>query len=76
MAKPVKLKVDVDKNGKILVTIEGTQGTECLTHMAFLDNIPGLNVVETERVDHGDEQSKNVTRTQQVGDGGGSAAAK
>jgi hypothetical protein len=44
--------------------------------MAFLDNIPGLNVVETERVDHGDEQSKNVTRTQQVGDGGGSAAAK
>ena len=68
MAKPIKLKVDIDKDGKVIVTIEGTEGSECLNHMAFLDNIPGLEVVETQRVDHGDDKNRVVNRVQQVGD--------
>lgn len=68
MAKNVKLKVDVGADGKIHVTIDGTEGSECLTQMAFLDNIPGLTVVETKRVDSGEDKKRNVTRTQQVGE--------
>lgn len=60
MAKPIELKVEVDTNGKVHVTINGTTGTECLTHMAFLDNIAGFTVIETEHIREDDPQDSNM----------------
>jgi hypothetical protein len=51
MAKKVELHIEIDKNGKIHVKPEGTEGPECLELMAFLDTIPGFNVIETKKED-------------------------
>ena len=47
MSKEVELEITVGKDGKILVTPHGTQGSECLDLMKFLDKIPGFVVKET-----------------------------
>jgi hypothetical protein len=47
MSKEVSLKISIDKNGKVVVTPENTEGTECLDLMKFLDKIPGLNITTT-----------------------------
>lgn len=47
MSKKVELIVEIDSTGKITVTPKGTEGTECLELMAFLDKIDTLTVTET-----------------------------
>jgi len=47
MSKEVSLKISIDKNGKVVVTPENTEGAECLDLMKFLDKIPGLNITTT-----------------------------
>lgn len=51
MAKKVEIHIEVDAEGKIHVKPEGTEGPECLDLMAFLDKIPGFNVVEVKKED-------------------------
>lgn len=62
MAKPIDLEIEIDENGDIKVKVNGTEGTECLDVMAFLDTIDSLVVEETISTD--DMQTKDV---QQVG---------
>ena len=46
-SKKVELLIEITEDGKINASPKGTQGTECLDLMAFLDKIPGLTVEET-----------------------------
>jgi hypothetical protein len=62
MAKPIDLTIEIDEDGNIKVKVNGTEGTECLDVMSFLDNIESLIVEETISTD--DMQTKEV---QQVG---------
>lgn len=62
MAKPIDLTIEIDEEGNIKVKVNGTEGTECLDVMSFLDNIESLIVEETVSTD--DMQTKEV---QQVG---------
>jgi hypothetical protein len=62
MAKPIDLIIEIDEEGNIKVKVNGTEGTECLDVMSFLDNIESLIVEETISTD--DMQTKDV---QQVG---------
>ncbi|MBS1722277.1 MAG: hypothetical protein JSS66_04635 [Armatimonadetes bacterium] len=64
MAKEVSLNARIDSSGKLLVKPEGTQGEECIDLMAFLENIPGLKVVETRRLDT-DNPNSSVVHEQQ-----------
>ncbi|NDB81027.1 DUF2997 domain-containing protein [archaeon] len=58
MAKPVDLVINIDEDGNIEVKINGTEGTECLDVMSFLDKIESLIVEETISTD--DMQTKEV----------------
>jgi len=59
MPKQVDLCVEIDETGeKIKVTINGTQGSECLDVMSFLENIESLLTEETVSTD--DMQTKEV----------------
>ncbi len=62
MAKPVDLTIEIDEDGNIKVKVNGTEGTECLDVMSFLDNIESLIVEET--ISTEDMQTKEV---QQIG---------
>lgn len=62
MAKPIDLIIEIDEDGNIKVKVNGTEGSECLDVMSFLDNIESLIVEETISTD--DMQTKDV---QQVG---------
>lgn len=65
--KAADLIITISENGDILVNVNGTQGSECLDLMSFLDMVPGLIVEETVSTD--DMQTKNVQTVgkQQVG---------
>jgi hypothetical protein len=58
MAKKVDLCIEIDEDAHIHVSPEGTEGTECLNLMAFLDTIEGFTTVETLR--HKDCKTKKV----------------
>lgn len=59
MPKEINLKIEIDENGeKIKVTVNGTQGSECLDVMSFLENIESLITEETISTD--DMQTKEV----------------
>ena len=45
--KKVELNIIIDENGIIHVKPEGTEGSECINLMAFLDKIEGFTTVET-----------------------------
>ncbi len=62
MAKPIDLEIEIDEEGNIKVKVNGTEGTECLDVMSFLDNIESFIVEET--VSTKDMQTKDV---QQIG---------
>lgn len=62
MAKPIDLEIEIDEEGNIKIKVNGTEGTECLDVMSFLDNIDSFIVEET--VSTNDMQTKDV---QQVG---------
>ena len=47
MSKKVELIIEIDEQGKIVVTPKGTVGKECLELMAFLDKIDSFEVLET-----------------------------
>ncbi len=47
MSKKVELSVIIDEEGNISAFPEGTEGTECLNLMNFLDKIEGFEVIET-----------------------------
>jgi hypothetical protein len=47
MSKKVELIIEIDAQGKIIVTPKGTVGKECLELMSFLDKIEDFNVIET-----------------------------
>jgi glutaredoxin 2 len=47
MSKEIELEITVGKDGKIIVTPNGTQGSECLDVMKFLDKINGMKVLST-----------------------------
>ena len=47
MSKEVELIIEIDKQGNVVVTPNGTQGKECLDLMKFLDKIDGIEVKET-----------------------------
>jgi hypothetical protein len=67
MAKEVKLRGRIDKNGDLHVKPEGTQGEECVDLMEFINHIPGLVVVETTRVDTDSPSQGNIHGVQGVG---------
>lgn len=59
MPKQIDLRVEIDETGeKIKVTINGTQGSECLDVMSFLENIDSFLTEETISTD--DMQTKEV----------------
>jgi len=59
MPKEINLNIEIDENGeKIKVTVNGTQGSECLDVMSFLENIESLITEETISTD--DMQTKEV----------------
>ncbi len=58
MSKNVVLNIEIDENGKVHSTPEGTVGEECLNLMAFLEKIPGFSIEET--VPNEDMKKKNV----------------
>lgn len=58
MAKKVNIEIEIDEQGKIHASPDGTEGTECLNLLAFLDKIPGLTVLETVKND--DFKTKKV----------------
>jgi hypothetical protein len=62
MAKEVTLEVQIDEKGEIHVVPKGTQGSECLNLMSFLDKVKGLCVLETT---HNDDMKEK--KVQQVG---------
>lgn len=47
MSNKVELNITIDEDGNITASPEGTQGTECLDLMAFIDKIEGFEVIET-----------------------------
>jgi hypothetical protein len=47
MSKQVSLKIDISKDGTIHVEPEGTQGSECLELMTFIDKLEGFFTLET-----------------------------
>ena len=49
--KRVELVFEINPDGTILVSPKGTQGSECLSLMEFLDKIDGLTVVKTEKTE-------------------------
>jgi len=59
MPKEINLNIEIDENGeKIKVTVNGTQGSECLDVMSFLESIESLITEETISTD--DMQTKEV----------------
>lgn len=58
MPKPIDLVIEISEDGDIIVKINGTEGTECLDVMAFLDTIDSLLVEET--ISTKDMQTKDV----------------
>jgi len=58
MSKKVELNIIIDENGNIIASPEGTEGTECLNLMAFIDKIDGFEVVET--IPHKNLKTKKV----------------
>jgi hypothetical protein len=59
MAKEVDLIIEICEDGETInVKINGTEGSECLDVMSFLDNIDSLFVEDT--VSTNDMQSKDV----------------
>lgn len=57
MSKEVSLKISIDKDGKVVVTPENTEGSECLDLMKFLDKIPGVTT-ETTPIKHDEIKPK------------------
>jgi hypothetical protein len=51
MSKEISLNVRIDTKGRLHVKPDGTQGEECVDLMEFIKTIPGLSIVETQRVD-------------------------
>lgn len=47
MSKKIELIIEISDNGKMIVTTKGTEGTECLDVMSFLDKIKSFEVTET-----------------------------
>jgi hypothetical protein len=65
MSKEVELEITVGKDGKILVTPHGTQGSECLDLMKFLDKIDGIKVLSTTpNEDMKDNTIKNINKVE------------
>lgn len=60
MSKEVNLKISIDKNGKVIVTPENTEGAECLDLMKFLDKIPGVTT-ETTPIKHDEIKPLNTS---------------
>lgn len=59
MPKQIDLCIEIDENGEsIKVTVNGTQGSECLDVMSFLENIESLLTEQTISTD--DMQTKEV----------------
>ena len=58
--KSVKLKVILDEDGNIKVEAEGTEGTECLNLMSFLEMVPGLSTTDTILKDDCDTQDVQI----------------
>lgn len=67
MAKQVNLRVRIAKDSTIHVKPEGTHGEECIDLMRFIDDIPGLVVVETKRVDTDSPAEGTIEGIQEVG---------
>jgi hypothetical protein len=66
MAKEISLNVRIDTKGRLHVKPDGTEGDECVDLMDFIKSIPGLSIIETNRVDTGKPgdiylQQKNST---------------
>jgi transcriptional regulator of aromatic amino acid metabolism len=59
MSKKVELIIEIDKNGKILVTPKNTVGKECMELMAFLDKIDGITVIETIPLTNSNKECKD-----------------
>lgn len=49
--KQVELHIEITDDGRIIAKPKGTQGSECLDLMAFLDTIEGFNTEETKKTD-------------------------
>ena len=58
MPKPIDLNIEIDENGNIKVSVNGTEGSECLDVLNFLDRIDSLIVEET--ISNDDMQTKEV----------------
>ena len=66
MAKAVEVSVEIDEQGKLMVTINGTHGPECLNVLQFVDQVPGFTVVETGHTDAMKEKKVQHTGRQGV----------
>jgi hypothetical protein len=62
MSKKVELIIEIDEQGKILVTPKGTVGKECLDLMSFLDKVEDFNVIETIANEDMGKNFKNILK--------------
>lgn len=46
MSKEIELEIKIDKSGKVHVIPKGTEGTECLDIMKFLDKLNGAKNIQ------------------------------
>lgn len=69
MAKKVEILIDIDEEGKVHARPKGTENTECLDLMSFLDKIPGFSVEETQKLPEADRKKVQIVGNQhtQVG---------
>jgi hypothetical protein len=59
MAKLIDLQIEISEDGEsVKVKVNGTEGSECLDVLSFLDNIESFIVEETISTD--DMQTKDV----------------
>jgi hypothetical protein len=66
MSKKVELIIEIDEQGKIIVTPKGTVGKECLELMSFLDKIEDFNVIKTIANEDMGKDIKNYLKTKIV----------
>jgi predicted homoserine dehydrogenase-like protein len=67
MSKQVQINVKIDQDGVIHAMPDGTEGTECVDLMGFLDKIEGFTTVETIKTKDFKTKKVQINSVQKIG---------